>query len=201
MSTDQYGIGAALKNNNNEVMRIEDSLGPVTLVTKNMGDTNSVVVSAFKVSDGSRVALAGETAVTDEDTGYDGDTAELNFSGEALNNTPIVPGSVTITPTAGGDSVDAVDTNGDGLLYTDDEDADLCGTINYATGDLVLSYPAGKAPNTTNITADYSYGKEVKPYGISTEQLQANPPSENYIIKATGLGGSSQVKVEAFITF
>jgi len=201
MSSVHDGLGVALENQASEIMRIGAALGPVTLVANNLGEDNSVVLSCHKVSDGSRVALNSETEVADEDTTYDGDTSTTDFSGAALANTPIVPGSVVVKPTAGGNSVNAKDLNGDGKLYTDDVDQDECGTIDYATGDLVLSYPTGKEPNTTNILADYSYGQEVKPLGQVSDRLLNNPPSEDYIVKAAGLSGSSRVRTEGLISF
>jgi len=201
MSSIHDGLGAALENQASEILRVGEALGPVTLTVDNRGD-NDVILSVEKLSDGSHVALDDETAVTGEDTAYDGDTSETDFSGEDLNNTPVVPGTVTVKPTTGGSSVNATDKDGDGKLYTDDVDLDECGTIDYATGALVLSYPTGKEPNTTNITADYSYsGGATKPLGKSTKRLSNNPPEETFVVKAVGLGGPSQVRVEGHISF
>lgn len=202
MSSLFKGFGAALDNQANEIMQVGDALGPVTLVVVNTG-AYPVAIQASKLSDDALVATDDETAVADEDTGYDGDTSTVAFTGQALNNYPITPGSVTITPITGGDTVNAVDSDGDGLLYTDDEDGDLCGSIDYFDGSLVLNYPAGKAPNTGNITADYTYqsGTVAANGGVKTFRVGSNPPAETIVIKAAAQGGTSQVKIDALISF
>jgi hypothetical protein len=176
--------------------------GPTAVAVHNVGD-NPVVVQVRRTSDDTLVALEEDTAVASEDTAYDGDTSTLAFSGENLNSLPIVPGSVEIVPTAGGDSVDAKDTNGDGILFTDDVDADECGTIDYLTGALVLNYPAGKAPNTTNILANYTQGVQVVAGGKRMLNVQNFSPQtfEGLEVRAAGLGGTSKVRLEAFQTF
>ena len=199
MSSVTHMKGAALNNQAAEIGRITETLGPVVLAVKNDGEV-AVVISVEKLSDSAALALSEDTAVTDEDTGYDGDTTDLVFTGEDLANTPIIPGSVTIAPTAGVDSVDATDRDGDGKLYTSDVDEDFCGTIDYFTGALELSYPAGKAPNTTNILADYSYQDEAcVPGGFHSVNIPTNLPDETYIIKAAAAGQESYVAIDAFI--
>jgi hypothetical protein len=207
MSSVHDGFGAAPENAvpTLETLRVgETTGGPTTIAVTNEGDY-PVVPRAKRESDNVLQALVEETAVAAEDTGYDGDASELNFTGEALNNTPVVPGSVTIKPTAGGNSVDAKDTNGDGILYTDDDDADACGTINYNTGAVTLSYPSGKDPNTTNITADYSHSSAVVANGgkahFHLAAFAPGVPEDALMVSCAGLGGASKVRIEAFQSF
>jgi len=201
MSAVHQGFGAALENAATEIMRIGEAKGPITLSVKHVDeDGGLLVVQVSRKSDGALVALAEETAVTDEDTAYDGDASELVFTGQALDNTPIVPGSVTIKPTAGGNTVNLVDTNADGILYTDDVDADVAGSVNYFTGDLELSFPSGKDPAATNILADYSYGVGVNVLGTRNFQIQyfsAAVDFETLIVKAAA-ASSSRVRIEAY---
>jgi len=198
MSVSHIGQGAALENAANEIVRVTDAQGPLTIIVKHIdGDGDDVVLSVSRQSDSSIVALNEDTAVASEDTAYDGDTATLAFSGESLDNTPIVPGTVTIEPTAGGDSVNATDRDGDGILYTDDNDEDACGTIDYFTGALVLDYPTGKAPNTTNILADYTYSEETAVLGQKNYYISNLSPVnyESLVIKAAS-ASNSRVHIE-----
>jgi hypothetical protein len=198
MSVSFNGQGAALENVANEILRVQDAQGPLTIIVKHIDeDGDQVALSVSRQSDSAIVALDEDTAVSNEDTAYDGDTSTLAFSGESLNNTPIVPGTVVIEPTAGGNSVDATDRDGDGLLYTDDVDEDLCGTIDYFTGALVLDYPTGKAPNTTNITADYTYSLATEKLGQKNFYISNLSPvnNESLIIKAAS-AANSRVHIE-----
>lgn len=200
MSAVHQGYGAALENAVGQILTIGEAKGPITLSVKHVDeDGGEVVVQVTRKSDGALVALAEDTAVTDEDTGYDGDASTLVFTGQTLNNTPIVPGSVTVKPTAGGNSVNLVDTNGDGILYTDDNDADQAGTINYFTGALSLSFPSGKDPNTTNILADYTYGVGIAVLGTKNFQIPffSAAAYESLIVKAAA-AVSSRVRIEAY---
>jgi len=205
MSARYDGFSAAPNNavpTDPTVLVSETPGGPMTIVVTNVGDY-PVTLQAKRSSDDTLVALAEETAVADEDTGYDGDTSELNFTGEALDNTPIVPGSVTVKPTAGGDSVNATDRDSDGKLYTSDDDEDECGTIDYATGDLTLYYPSGKAPNTGDIDADYQYSVLSVVGGKKTYSLTAFSAAEfeQMEFRVIGLGGASKARVEVFQSF
>lgn len=207
MSSVHDGFGAAPENAvpTIETLRVgETGGGPTTIAITNVG-TNSVVPRVKRESDNVLQALDEETAVADEDTAYDGDASTLAFTGQALNNTPIVPGSVVIEPTAGGNSVDLKDTNGDGILYTDDADADVAGSINYNTGALELNFPVGKDPNTTNILANYQYSAATIANGAKKHyHLSAFPvgqPEEAMVISCAGLGGASKVRIEAFQSF
>lgn len=203
MSAKYDGRAVALHNQAAEVMRISEVSGPVALVVKNESESNTAVVSVEDASDGTLVACDEDTAVSGEDTAYDGDTSTLDFTGEDLNNTPIIPKSVTIKPTAGGNSVNATDRDGDGKLYTADVDEDECGTIDYFTGALVLHYPAGKAPNTTNITADYSYQDAATAIlGVKNLRIANNPPSKNLVVKGAASGACGAVlSIDALVSF
>lgn len=198
MSVSHIGQGAALENAANEILRVQDAQGPLTIIVKHIdSDGDEVALSVSRQSDSAIVALDEDTAVANEDTAYDGNTSTLAFSGESLDNTPIVPGTVVIEPTAGGDTVNATDRDGDGILYTDDNDEDACGTINYFTGALVLDYPTGKAPNTTNIVADYTYSVSTEVLGQRNFYIANLSPvnNESLIIKAAG-AANSRVHIE-----
>ena len=202
MSSVQQGFGAALENEAAQVMEISEAYGPITIVVRNL-DARDVVLSVSRKTTSALVALAQDTAVTNEDTGYDGDASTLVFTGQALNNVPIVPGSVTIAPTAGGNTVNATDLYGDGKLYTSDVDLDFCGTIDYFTGALELSYPTGKDPAATNILANYTYSEKTLASGIKTYQVNNLSPKdfESLIVKAAAKAGPARVRVVGFKTY
>jgi hypothetical protein len=209
MSSSHEGLNAALANAASEIVRVADSAGPFVLAVKDLEGQN-VVLSVSKKSDGSLVALEEDTAVASEDTLWNGDTTTLDFATNAptpgdgiLDNTPIVPGSVTIAPTAGGDSVNATDRDGDGKLYTSDVDEDYCGTIDYFTGAANLFYPSGKAPNTGAILAHYTYSEICTANGQKAYHINNLVPGsadEALIVKAAG-ADNTRVKVEAIQVF
>jgi hypothetical protein len=202
MSSLSTGYGVALNNQAAEIMRIGEALGPVTLTVENEGSAE-LVISVHKLSDDSIVMLDKDTAVTTpEDTGYTGNTSDVDFSGQVLNHLPIIPGTVEIAPTAGGASVNAVDTNGDGILWTVESTPETCGTINYFTGALTLGYPSAHAPNTGKIYATYhNQDKTVAANGVRAMQIQNLPPSETFIIKAAAKADNSPVRMDATLTF
>lgn len=207
MSSVTDGFGAAPENAvpTIETMRIgETGGGPTTIAITNEG-AYPVVPRAMRESDSVLQALAEETAVASEDTGYDGDASTLVFSGQVLNNLPVVPGSLVVVPTAGGNSVNLQDINGDGILYTVDSDADVAGSINYATGALELSFPTGKDPAATNILANYQYSESTIANGAKKHyHLAAFPvgmPEDALLVSCVGLGGASKVRIEAFQSF
>jgi hypothetical protein len=206
MGSQQRSFGAALENKANEICRIGEALGPVTLVVDNRGD-NEVVLSVSRLSDGALIPLDDDVALTSQaiGTGYTGNTTLLDFTGKAVTHKPIVPGSVTVTPTAGGTSVNSTDKDGDGKLYAYYTGAyHLCGTVDYFTGAIDLHYPTGKAPNTGAITANYSYSSEsVKPLAKVSKRINNLPPTATYLVKAAAKNGagSSQVRVDGFISF
>lgn len=194
--------GAAELNKANQVGRVE-SIGPVTVVVNNLDDAANCVVSFDNEQTGEQVLSDRDTPVADEDTAYVGDTSETDFSGEALDNTPILPKSVVVKPTAGGDSVNLTDRDGDGNLYTVDDDEDLAGTIDYFTGALTLSFPAGKEPNTGAIDADYAYQDEpLVPRGRRNYQIGNSLPDEAIrVYAASDAAAGAPVKTEAVGTW
>jgi hypothetical protein len=206
MSSQFRSLGAALENKANEIARIGEALGPVTLAVANRGD-NEVVLSVKRLSDGAHIALDDETAETGHaiGTGYTGDTTTRDFTTKALAHVPVVPGTVEVTPTAGGNSVNCSDKDADGLLYAYYTAAwHLCGSIDYFTGLLELHYPVGKAPNTGAITCNFSHvPKTTKPLGKVSKRVGNLPPTATYIISAAAKlgGGSSQVRVDGFLSF
>lgn len=195
------GRGAAINNKASKILDVTEALGPVTLVINNEGP-NPIVVSVKDKSTNERIATDDETAVLLEATGYVGNGATLVFNGQVLNNLPIVPGSVTIKPTAGGASVNGTDRDGDGNLYTSDVDEDLMGSINYSTGALHLAYPAGKAPAAGAIKADYSHaGASQVARGTRTMRVSNKPPLKDITVSAAGLGGNSEAQITAVVAF
>jgi hypothetical protein len=197
MSATHRLAGASLGNAVGLIGEISDVAGPLTLAVENLGD-NNVVVQVRKKSDDSVVALSEDTPVSNEDTAYDGDASTLVFTGQALNNTPIVPGTVVIEPTAGGNSVNLTDKDSDGKLYTDDNDLDFAGTVDYFTGALELSFPAGKDPAATNILADYTHqGSPIVPRGKRNLNVLNQPPSQVLKVYAASKTDTSYVVVEA----
>ncbi len=202
MSSMYRFVGAAKVNEATEIGRV-DGAGPVVLTVNNKGPSD-IVVSVSKLSDESIVMTDKDTAVSAEDTGYNGDTVTLDFTGQSLNNVPIIPGTILVIPPAGGDTVNATDRDGDGKLYTDDGDEDECGFVNYHTGAIDLSYPAGKAPNTGDIDCDYKYSVKVVPGGIQVMKLANVPPTETYVVKVAAKmasNGASSVRIDALSTF
>jgi hypothetical protein len=207
MSSVHDGFGAAPQNAvpTLETLRVgETGGGPTTIAITNEG-TNPVVPRVKRESDSVLQALDEETAVASEDTGYDGDASTLVFTGQALNNVPIVPGSVVVVPTAGGNTVNLKDTNGDGILYTDDDDADVAGSIDYSDGTLELNFPAGKDPAATNILSNYQYSASTIANGAKKHYhlaaFSVGNPEDALLVSCAGLGGASKVKIEAFQSF
>lgn len=178
------GQGCAELNNAIQITRVE-SVGGVSIVAQNEDDDASLVMMFQNEQTGVRVNSDKDTNVSAEDTGYNGDTSDLAFSGQTLNNLPVVPKSVTVIPESGGDSVNATDRDGDGRLYTADNDEDFCGTINYFTGALTLAFPAGKAPNTGDIDCSYTHqGSAIVARGQRTFTISASLPDEHILVYA-----------------
>lgn len=186
---------------NNEAIKIASlsSNGPVLLMAHNLGD-NEVVLRCEIEGDGAFKKMEQDTLRAAEDSAYDGDESETDFSGKALSNLPIVPGTVRVLGLA--PAPDLVDRDGDGVLYTDDDDEDEAGSIDYFSGALELSYPTGKAPGSGNIDVDYySQDAALNPRGKKTYQVSNVGPGKTLVIKAAanGLEGA-RVKVTAAAT-
>lgn len=194
--------GAAEQNKAVVVGRVQ-SIGPVDVIMSHLGTEGEVVCSLEDQRTGAHISSDKDTAVADEDTGYDGDTSTLTFTGQTLNNLPVVPGTVTVKPTAGGDTVNATDRDGDGILYTSDGDEDVCGSINYFTGALELSYPAGKAPNTGDIDCDYEYqDATLKARGRRNFRVNNVLQEETVVVKAAASNaGGVKIRVDGIATW
>jgi hypothetical protein len=109
---------------------------------------------------------------------------------------------VLVRPAAGGGTVNAKDTNGDGVLWTVQTIPVVCGTIDYFTGALVLNFPVGHAPAAGVIRADYSSQDETtKALGKRSVQIGNLPPSETLIVYAAAKEGTSPVHLDAVISF
>jgi hypothetical protein len=201
MSSVAKGMGVALNNVASELIRVSEASGPITIVADNVGE-KEVVFQVQKKSDMTNVMTDKDTAVSAENTGFTGNASTRDFTGQNLNNLPIVPGSVVIKPVTGGGTVNAVDTNGDGILYTVQTTPVVCGTVDYFTGALVLHYPVAHAPNTGVIAADYAYQDvTTKPHAIRSIAVGNLPPQEIYIVKAAAKLGSSEVRVDVLVSF
>lgn len=206
MSARFQSFGAALENVATEVIRVGEALGPVTLILNNLGSSD-VILAVNRLSDDSVIALDDDTAVTGHafSPAYTGNTSTLDFTGSTVSHTFLIPGTVTVTPTTGGNSVNSSDVYQDGILYASISSVYVeCGTVNYFTGAIDLHYPTGKAPNTGAITASFSYSsKSCKPLGKVTKRISNLPPSETFIVKALSklTYGSSKVRIEGIVTF
>jgi len=160
------------------------------------GRFTTVVVSAIGGTD-------QETAVADEDTGYDGDGSEINFTGEALDDLPVLPGSVVVE---GLDPApDLKDWDGDGILYSDDDDAEASGTVDYETGAITLAYSSvAKAPGVGDILANYYQGTWLTTLGNRLIELTGTPLRDSEMIRILGLSKKSvnkSVRVEVNAVF
>jgi len=157
--------GAAKLNEAVVVGRIQ-SVGGVQVVVTNQDDVGKLVMQFENQRTGEAILTDKDTARTAENTGYTGNDSDLAFSGQVLNNLPVVPKSLVITPATSGPVV--YDRDGDGILYTQDADEDVAGAIDYFTGAVTLEYPEGKAPNG-QLDADYvSQGTTIAPRGKRT---------------------------------
>jgi len=107
-----------------------------------------------------------DTLVTAEETGYTGDGATKAFTGQSLNNVPVVPFTVEVSYLDNeDDTITLYDKYGDGDLYqqgaTYTSEAAV-GTINYLTGAVVLALATGSVPkNLEKIYARYLYTVQV----------------------------------------
>ena len=86
--------GAAELNKAVKIGRVE-SVGPVTMSVNNLDDDANLVLSFENEQTGTQIFTDKDTAVAAEDSGYDGDTSEVAFTGQVLNSLPVVPKSVT----------------------------------------------------------------------------------------------------------
>lgn len=190
-------VGAAKLNNSQKVGRVE-SVGPITVVMGNLSALANCVVSFRKEKTGAPVYSDKDTAVPVEATGYTGNAVTLNFTGQSLNNTPVIPRSVVITPATSGP---VLHDGGDGFMYMPDN-VTKAGTINYFTGELVLNYPTGQAPDGV-LNAAYAHQNEAlvhggqKNYGIAS----GLPDEAVAIYAACDHKDGARVKVESAATW
>jgi len=117
----------------------------------------------------------GDTSVTGETIDSTPDGSTKSFSG-TLSNTPVVRNQVTMYATVGGNSKTITD-DGSGSLSGDS--GNITGNIYYvadgthSAGDWDLSFTT--APdNSTNITADYHYGKWKFSGTLSDPEVEAS---------------------------
>ncbi len=177
-------FGVAKLNEMIEIGRFE-SQGPANVTVRNMSDTADAVIRVEKaVSARTTVATDKDTARSAEDTGYTGNGSTLAFSAQVLNNRPVVPRTVQIRDVA---DVYHLYDKGDGILYTDDVDDEVAGFINYFTGALTLAYPAGKAPDSGNMTANYnSQDSVLNSRGLKTFNIASVQQDEELVVYAAG---------------
>ncbi len=123
---------------------------PVT-VESGAGVLSAGTLLYLKRSTGKYNVYALPTAVTGEVAGTgDGTTKTFNIS---LSNQGVIPGTVVLRATIGGNAVSVYD-NGKGELA--DAGGSHFGTIDYLSGSISVTF-ATAPDNTTNITADYEY--------------------------------------------
>lgn len=178
-------MGAALVNVANLIGTIDGFSGPIAIIVENPGNVAVEVTFAKTDNLANPLATDLDTTTTAENTGYTGNASTLNFTGQALNNLPIKPKTVEVKPTAGGNTVNCKDLNGDGILYTSDSDLDVCGTVNYHTGALVLSYPLGKDPNNGDISCDYKYSVALAAKSVRLFKLTSVAKGDRINVYAT----------------
>jgi len=189
-------VGAAKKNSSLKIGRVE-SVGPVAVVAANLSAASNVVVSFARERTGTPIYSDKDTVATAEDTGYTGNLALIDFTGEALNNKPIVPRSVVVTPATAGI---VLHDGGDGYMYT--PLGVQAGTIDYFTGAIDLHYPVGSAPNG-KLNATYYYQDEAlvaggqRNYGIVAGLI--DEPLAIYVACDNKAG--ARVKVESAATW
>lgn len=194
--------GAAKQN---QAMRVGliPSAGPVTVILESETTSTAVAVASFvNQRTSAQVYSDQDTARSAEDTGYDGDGTEKSFSGQALNNLPIVPGSVVIKTATGSTMPNLTDTNADGKLYS--PDAKLCGTVDYFTGALVLDiHSSVTAPGSVQINADYrSQATTLKPGGKLNYKIANVMQDDTVEVKAaTDKAGGCFIKCNGIATW
>lgn len=192
----QQSMGVGKVNEALQVMTIDGVYGPIAIGAESLGTTSLALMCAKEGALATPLVTDQDTAVTAEATGYTGNTVLLAFTGQSLNNVPILPKSVEVKPTAGGDTVNCKDLNGDGILYTSDVDLDACGYVDYFTGAIRLNFPAGKAPNTGAITCDYKYSVAIVGRGMQMFRINNVRPGERIRVYAVAQTTPAQIQVD-----
>jgi hypothetical protein len=190
------GIGGAKLNELVQVGRVE-AQGSIMAMVQNLSSAGNAVVAFFKEVTGTQVHPATDTPVASEDTGYDGDTSEDTFTGQSLNNVPIVPGTVVVTPaTTGG----ILHDGGDGFMYN--ATGVESGTVNYFTGALNLHYATADIPNG-QLNAAYKYQDDVLVHGgRKVFSFNNNSPDDALVIKAAAdTKTGAEIKTESAATW
>jgi hypothetical protein len=196
--------GAAKVNEASEILQADGLVGTIMIKVSSFKQPTDTTVPDVVASFAKKGALASplttdqDTAVSGENTGYAGNASDLHFTGQTLNNLPIIPKTVAIIPQAGGHTVNADDLNGDGVLYTRDADLDVCGSIDYHTGALALDYPTGKDPNNGVINANYKYSRVIKGLGSVSFKINNMQADEVLYVYACAEAAACMVKVEIF---
>lgn len=186
-------VGPAYVNVAHEIGVIDGFVGAIAVMVENEGNVPVNISFAKETALTDPLVTDQDTSVAAEATGYTGNASTLNFSGQSLDHLPITPKTVYVYPTAGGNTVDATDKDGDGKLYTYDVDEDECGSINYATGALVLRYPTGKDPNTGAIRANYDYSVAAVPKGVRMYRINNVRPGERIRVYATATTATGSI--------
>jgi phage tail sheath protein FI len=163
-------IGGALQGPVNEAVLVTS----FTDYVRNFGSFNSLSIMAtsayaFFVNGGQllrvvRVAATGSASATNYlavVVGNESITPSTStplfaaFTGSSgLNNYPIVPSSVEIVIASGGTANGTLTDNGLGVLAGI---AGVSGTIDYETGEITISGPAGSTLSTATFVVDYDY--------------------------------------------
>jgi len=191
--------GAAEQNKAGQVGRVE-TLGPATVSVLSQDDDANLVISFDNEVTKKQLFSNRDTKRTAEATGYTGNGATTTFTGQALNELPAIPKSLTLTPATSGP--DLFDRDGDGNLYTSDVDEDFAGTVDYFTGAMELEYPAGKEPDGA-ITADYwDQDEAMVPRGRRNFDITTASPEQAFrVFAAADEKTGSPVKTESAATW
>lgn len=102
--------------------------------------------------------VQGEVWATADGTGGTG-TLTWTLS---LAYSPIRPGSLVFsyTPFGGSGTSTAKDDGAGGFVFSTPSDAGVTNTVNYANGQVTLTFDTGKSPTTGPIDATYEYNSE-----------------------------------------
>ena len=111
--------------------------------------------TAFSALDGKDGQYLYSSETIDEEVIGEGDGNDLTPTITPLSWKPIRPGSVILTATVGS-ATRTIRDNANGVL----SGTNVSGTINYATGEIALTFVTTPPDNGTQITAQYDYNSE-----------------------------------------
>lgn len=181
-----------------------DTLAEVTILSSGairVASPTSGAGSTLEVDGASTIpaSVSGFTEDSVAGTGT-GSAATTEFSGQTLNNLPVVPFSVRVH--GPGSAQVHYDKFGDGRLFienTADPDAEVAsGTINYATGAIDFTYTV--VPPAGEILCDYISSQKVGIAGQSGHALayHVEPIGANRRLSvwAVGLAGAARCDIE-----